>query len=121
VSGEPVERLRRVGVGDERLEALGQGRDEQGAVKIPGERKRRPDRVDGVDRDELAAILLEIRHGRLGHRLELPGELASRVAGAPGDPAFLAGVARQEGDDPVFSPQGIRRKMKASADWWRTR
>jgi len=101
VAGEAVERLGRIRLGDESLEALGERREEQGLVEVFRQGEGRSDRIRVVDRDELAALLLVVDDAGLGHRLERARKDAFRAARAAGDAALLAGIARQEGHDAV--------------------
>ena len=67
----------------------------------PPAAERRAHRLRVVQPDQLAPLLLEIRHAHLGQRLERAGEPRPRPPRALGHAALLAAVARQEHDDAI--------------------
>ena len=60
-----------------------------------------------VQADQLAVLLLIIRHGGVGEAFEARAEVGFGSAGASGDAAELALVAGEEADDEVGFAEGV--------------
>src|SRR5579872_1810434 len=88
---------------------------------VRGQRELRMNQLAGVQTDQLAVLLLIIRHGGMGEAFESGAKGVLGTAGSAGDAAEFALIAREEANDEVGFTERVSLEdegfARASGHW----